>query len=214
MDEWNEWNQITWFSSWYRLTVLCFTFSWVIVCNKIQWPTILYLYTVSTQLLLVKAKVGLQIWQWNCVSNILYVSMVVSIMGNHMYTILIYCFLLVKLSPKIIFGKTGGVKDIYTDIIQHYVTLSSWGYSWHTITSLAKEVMFLVALVSLSVCLFVCGQHYSKSCERIGMKFYRRVLSSTMKNWLNFGGDLGIVRWVNEQKKHRNSGSIPRSSCR
>ena len=32
------------------------------------------------------------------------------------------------------------------------------------------------------------------------MKFYGRVLSSTRKNWLNFGGDLGIVRWVNEQK--------------
>ena len=74
--------------------------------------------------------------------------------------------------------------------------------------SLAKEVMFLVALVSLSVCLsvclsvglFVCGQHCSKSYERIGMKFYGRVLSSTRKNWLNFGGDLGIVRCVNEQK--------------
>ena len=42
------------------------------------------------------------------------------------------------------------------------------------ITSLAKEVMFLVALVSLSVCLSVCG-HYSKSYEWIGMKFYGRV---------------------------------------
>ena len=50
------------------------------------------------------------------------------------------------------------------------------------VTSLAKEVMFLVALVSLSVCLFVCGQHYSKSYERIGMKLYGRVLSSTRKN--------------------------------
>ena len=54
------------------------------------------------------------------------------------------------------------------------------------IASLAKEVMFLVALVSLSVCLFVClfvcGQHNSKSYERIGMKFYGRVLSSTRKN--------------------------------
>ena len=76
------------------------------------------------------------------------------------------------------------------------------------VTSFAKEVMFLVALVSLSVCLsvclfvclFVCEQHYSKSYERIGMKFYGRVLSSTRKNWLNFGGDLGIARWVNEQK--------------
>ena len=50
------------------------------------------------------------------------------------------------------------------------------------ITSLAKEVMFLVASVCLSVCLFVCEQHYSKSYERIGMKFYGRVLSSTSKN--------------------------------
>ena len=32
------------------------------------------------------------------------------------------------------------------------------------------------------------------------MKFYGRVLSSTRKKWLNFGGDLGIARWVNEQK--------------
>ena len=33
------------------------------------------------------------------------------------------------------------------------------------------------------------------------MKFYGvLVLGSTMKNWLNFGGDLGILRWVNEQK--------------
>ena len=32
------------------------------------------------------------------------------------------------------------------------------------------------------------------------MKFYGRVLSNTRKNWLNFGGDLGIVRWVNEPK--------------
>ena len=74
----------------------------------------------------------------------------------------------------------------------------------NVITSLAKEVMFLVALVSLSVCLFVClfvcGQYYSTSYERIGMIFYGRVLSSTSKNWLNFGGDLGIVRWVNEKK--------------
>ena len=50
------------------------------------------------------------------------------------------------------------------------------------VTSLAKEVMFLVILVCLSVCLFVCGQHYSKSYELIGMKFYGRVLSSTSKN--------------------------------
>ena len=58
--------------------------------------------------------------------------------------------------------------------------------------------MFLVALVCLSVCLFVCGQHYTKRYERIGMEFYGGVLGSTMKNWLNCDGDLG--KWLNEQK--------------
>ena len=65
---------------------------------------------------------------------------------------------------------------------------------YYIVTSLAKEVMFLVAFVSLSVCLFVCGQHYSTRYERFGMKFYGGVLSSTRKNCLNFGGDVGIVR--------------------
>ena len=76
-----------------------------------------------------------------------------------------------------------------------------YSLSKHFVTSLAKEVLFLVALVCLFVCLSVCGQHYSKSYEHIGMKFYGGVLGSTMKNWLNFGGDLGILRWANEQKK-------------
>ena len=44
------------------------------------------------------------------------------------------------------------------------------------------------------VCLFVCGQYYSKCYEWIGMKFYGGVLGSTMKNRLKFGGDLGILR--------------------
>ena len=60
---------------------------------------------------------------------------------------------------------------------------------------------YVFGSISLSVCLFVCGQHYSKSYERIGMKFYGGVLSSARKDWLNFGGDLGILRWVNEQEK-------------
>ena len=34
------------------------------------------------------------------------------------------------------------------------------------------------------------------------MKFYGGVMGSTKKNWLNFGGDLGILRWVNEQKNN------------
>ena len=62
------------------------------------------------------------------------------------------------------------------------------------VTSLVKEVMFLAALVCLFICLSVCGQHYSKSYEWIGMKFYGGVLGSTLTNWLNFGGDLGILR--------------------
>ena len=49
------------------------------------------------------------------------------------------------------------------------------------ITSLAKEVMFLVALVSLSVCLSV-DNITQKSYERIGMKFYGGVQSSTRTN--------------------------------
>ena len=41
---------------------------------------------------------------------------------------------------------------------------------------------YVFGSVGLSVCLFVCEQHYSKSYERIGMKFYGQVLSSTSKN--------------------------------
>ena len=36
---------------------------------------------------------------------------------------------------------------------------------------------YVFGSVGLSVCLFVCEQHYSKSYEQIGMKFYGRVLS-------------------------------------
>ena len=49
-------------------------------------------------------------------------------------------------------------------------------------TSMAKAVMFSVALVCLFVCLFVCGQHYSINYERTGMKFYGEVLGSMLKN--------------------------------
>ena len=67
-----------------------------------------------------------------------------------------------------------------TELYRYDVTISL--YTSVLITSLAKEVMFLVALVCVFVCLFVCGQHYSKSYERIAMKFYGGVLGSTMKN--------------------------------
>ena len=67
---------------------------------------------------------------------------------------------------------------------------------------LGKRRLFfgLVALVCLSECLSVSEQHYSKRYERIMMKFYWRVWGDTIKNWLNFGGDLGLPRWVNEEK--------------
>ena len=35
---------------------------------------------------------------------------------------------------------------------------------------------YVFGSVGLSVCLFVCGQHYSKRYERIEMKFYGGVL--------------------------------------
>ena len=40
---------------------------------------------------------------------------------------------------------------------------------------------YLFGSVGLFICLSVCG-HYSKSYERIGMKFYGGVLGSTMKS--------------------------------
>ena len=56
--------------------------------------------------------------------------------------------------------------------------------SQRLITSLAKGgyVFGSVGLSVCLVCLFVCEQHYSKSYERIGMKFYGQVLSSASKN--------------------------------
>ena len=39
---------------------------------------------------------------------------------------------------------------------------------------------YVFGSISLSICLFVCGQHYSKSYEWIGVKFYGEVLDSTM----------------------------------
>ena len=61
--------------------------------------------------------------------------------------------------------------------------LPAWlNFREYFITSLAKEVMFLAALVCLFVSLSVCGQHYSNSYERIGMKFYGGVLDSTRTN--------------------------------
>ena len=63
----------------------------------------------------------------------------------------------------------------------------------------------------LSICLWTT---LFKSYEWTVMKRYGGVLRSTVKYWLNYVGDVGILRWVNELKKHHNGGSIPRSWCR
>ena len=61
------------------------------------------------------------------------------------------------------------------------------------ITSLTKEVIFLVAFVSF-VCLSVCYQHYSKS-SLFAMKCYGEVHGGARDNSLDFGSDLD-THWV------------------
>ena len=70
---------------------------------------------------------------------------------------------------------------------------------------LYKHLLFLSPPWQMSLCFASIGlsvrpQHYSQSYERIAMKFYRGVQGSrpTMKNWLNFGGDPDLLRWVDE----------------
>ena len=72
----------------------------------------------------------------------------------------------------------------------YYILGKKGGYVY----LLGKGGYFLVASVCLFVCLFVGGQHYSKSYERIRMKFYGGILGGTVKNWLKFGGVLHITR--------------------
>ena len=49
------------------------------------------------------------------------------------------------------------------------------------VTSLAKGG-YIFGSIDLSICLFICGQHYTISYEWIGMKLYGVVLGGTMKN--------------------------------
>ena len=69
-----------------------------------------------------------------------------------------------------------------------------WVMTWHAfsrflnavllvITPMAKEVMFWVVLV----CLSLCKHHYSTSYERIATNFYWVMQGGTIKNWWNFG---------------------------
>ena len=54
-----------------------------------------------------------------------------------------------------------------------------------TSAKLSKDVIFL----SLFVCLFVRKQLYTKTSERICVKFSAHVGNGPMNKWLNFGGD-------------------------
>ena len=56
--------------------------------------------------------------------------------------------------------------------------------------------MFLVTLVGLFVYLSVSEQHYSKSYKKTAKEFYGRVQGGA--------DELGLLRWVNEQKKKHN----------
>ena len=84
------------------------------------------------------------------------------------------------------------------------------------ITSVAKEVMFSVALVGLavclSVCLPVCPSECMSSCLAVCrpvclsvclsvMKILWRVRGGKRNKWLNFGGKLDLLGWVSEHKK-------------
>ena len=83
-----------------------------------------------------------------------------------------------------------------------------------------EEVMFLVVLVvCLPVCLFVClwaicEQHYSKKLWMDCNGIWWRVQGGTVKNWLSFGGNLGLLRWANEQKKISSGFSLSWLRCR
>ena len=67
------------------------------------------------------------------------------------------------------------IKDTFSIVASYPHARNQYNYIF---TSLAKEVMFLVALVCLFVCLSVSGQHYSKRYERTGMKFYNSMEGS------------------------------------
>ena len=108
-----------------------------------------------------------------------------------------WCFLFLYVS---ITDTSSHLKKYHT--IMNTIILIIW---------LAKGGYVLVVSVCLSVCLSVSGQYYSKRCEWIAMKFYRGVWGGTMKNWLYFGGDMGLLRWVNEQQ---NTGPLVRGGKR
>ena len=74
------------------------------------------------------------------------------------------------------------------------VTMHQIHYAFSFITAFAKGGFVVGRIVFfLSVSPFVCG-HYSKSYECIVMKFCGGTLGGVVKNRLDFGGDLGVLR--------------------
>ena len=61
-------------------------------------------------------------------------------------------------------------------------------YGRGIIISLAKGGYVLVVLV----CLLMSS--ITQSYKHIAMKFYEEVRSGAIKNWLNYGSDLGLLR--------------------
>ena len=57
--------------------------------------------------------------------------------------------------------------------------------------------MFSVELVCPSVCLQAT---LLKNYEQIAMKYYGGIQGGKMNEWLNLDGDLGLLRWIYEQK--------------
>ena len=105
------------------------------------------------------------------------------------------------------------LQSIFTNCrIQNY-TVNNWKKK-QVIISLVK------AMFSGSVGLFVCKQHYLECYQQIAMTFYGGVKGGAMKHWWNCGGDLGFIRWVNEQKNiivvlcsDRGAGNDPETSA-
>ena len=68
----------------------------------------------------------------------------------------------------------------------YFYLLGKWGYVFGSVG----------LSVCLFVCLFVCRQHYSKSYERIGMKFYGGVLGSTKIKFWWWSGYSKMSKWA------------------
>ena len=68
----------------------------------------------------------------------------------------------------------------------------------HPIILVYSRILVAKQYLLAPVYIFVCEHHYSNSYEQIVMEFYGGIRGGTLKNRLNFGDDLDILRSVNE----------------